>query len=150
VETFSRETLPPWYVTGLIDGEGTFTYSRSGKQLGLYFALKLTAYEKPLLERLQAYFGGIGHIYNVVGRAPRANSGYTKTALYYRVTRSADLLRIVSHFDRYPLKSEKARSYAIWREMVLLKQAFRKPDRSRLKDLAAELSACCIRKQPWR
>src|SRR6266540_3811771 len=33
--------LNPWYVTGLVEGEGTFTYSRSGSHLALYFAVKL-------------------------------------------------------------------------------------------------------------
>src|SRR3954454_4331406 len=46
METFSRGTSPapldPWYVTGFVEGEGAFTYSRSGKQLALYFGLKLS------------------------------------------------------------------------------------------------------------
>ena len=62
VETVSRETaLDPWYVTGLIDGVGSFTYSRSGRQLAIYFAVKLGS-TSFLLDDLKAFFQG-GAIY---------------------------------------------------------------------------------------
>lgn len=150
METFSRGTFEPWYVTGFVDGEGSFTYSRSGRQIALYFAVKLTEADRALLEHLQRFFGGIGNIYKVVARAPKTASGYTKTASYFRVTRLEDLKRIVEHFDRFPLQTAKRVSYEIWREMVVLKQAFRKPDRERLNTLAAQLSAASTRNQPRR
>ena len=150
METFPRETLAPWFVTGFVEGDGTFTYSRSGQQIGLYFAVKLTASDLTLLEQIQEFFGGIGTIYKVGRRAPRSNSGYTKTAYYFRVTRNSDLLRVVEHFDHYPLRSSKASAFLVWKEMVQLKSRFRKPDRARLDTLAAQLSSLCIRKQDWR
>ncbi len=143
--TFSRGTFEPWYVTGFVDGAGSFTYSRSGRQIGLYFAVKLTEADRIVLDHLQQFFGGIGNIYKVVPRTPRAGSGYTKTVSYFRVTRLEDLKRVVDHFDRYPLQTAKRGSYEIWREMVALKQAFRKPDRERLNALAAQLSAASTR-----
>ena len=150
METFSHGTLDPWYVTGFADGEGSFTYSRSGRQMGLYFAIKLTAEEEPILQRLQEFLG-VGRIYNVVARKPSGHGGWTKTARYYRVTRRDDLVRIIEHFDQYPLQTEKLKSYVIWRQMVLLKQqSFRNPDREKLQMLAEKLSACCIRKQEWK
>jgi hypothetical protein len=119
--------------------------------MGLYFAVKLTEADRALLEELQEFFGGIGRIYTVVPRAaPTSRSGFTKTASYYRVTRRSDLIRIVEHFDRYPLKSLKREAYAIWREMVLVKQEFRKPNRDVLEILARRLSASSPRNQPWR
>jgi hypothetical protein len=126
VETFSRGTIHPWYVTGLVEGEGSFTYSRSGLQLAVYFTLKR---ERALLEALQAFFGGIGEIYD--------HGGSTS----WRVTHRHDLAQLVVHFDRYPLRTKKADSYAIWREMVLLKQQFRRVDRDGLEQLARRLSA---------
>jgi len=121
VETVSRETaIDPWYVTGLIDGIGTFTYSRSGRQLAVYFAVKTN---HRLLEQLQGFFG-VGAVYN----------------RYFRVQRRDELPKILDHFDRYPL-SAKHEEYGIWREMVLAKQAFRQPDRERLEALASQLSA---------
>lgn len=140
--------LDPWYVTGLADGESTFTYSRSGRQIALYFAIKLTHVDKPVLEAVQEFLGGIGTIYMAKGSF---ESGIrSKTASYFRVTRRAELLRVVEHFDHYPLRTQKAHTYSIWRTMVMLKQRFRKPDRDLLNVLADKLSASCVRNQPWR
>lgn len=144
METFSRETflaeLDPWYVTGFVEGEGTFTYSRNGKQLSLYFGLKLGEADEPILTAIQEFFGGIGSIYYV---QPRGESA--KGAAYYRVCRREQLPVIVEHFDTYPLRGSKLVVYRIWREMVMLKQRFRQPDRAELQDLAAQLSASYAR-----
>jgi hypothetical protein len=149
VETFSRGTVDPHYVTGFADGEGTFTYSRSGKQIGLYFAIKLTAADEPVLRDIQEFFGGIGAIYDVKARAPGPRSGATKAAKYFRVTHRDQLIVIVDHFDRYPLRTKKRDCYDVWRFMVLLKRKFRTPDRDMLDQLARQLSSLSIRNQPW-
>jgi len=52
---------------------------------------------------------------------------------------------VLEHFDRYPLRGLKARSYDIWRQMVVLKREFRKPRRDELESLAAQLSAASPR-----
>jgi len=146
-ETFSRGTqrLDPWYVTGFVEGEGAFTFSRSGKQMAMYFAIKLTGADKAILEDIRTFFG-VGAIYRVVARAaPTPASGHTKEAAYFRVSRRDDLERVLEHFDSYPLRGIKARSYDIWRQMVVLKREFRKPQREQLEQLAAELSAASPR-----
>lgn len=125
METFSRGTLAPTYVTGFVDAAGSFTYSRSSKQLALYFALKVPAADRPLLEEVQAFFGGIGRIY---------------AEAYFRVTRREELMAVVEHFDAYPLQSSKRAIFDLWREMVIAKQEFRRPDRERLSQLADEIS----------
>jgi hypothetical protein len=133
VETFSRGTLDPHWVTGFADGDASFTYSRSGRQLALYFAVKLTAADRPLLEEIQQFFQGSGRIYEV-GAAPR-------TAAYYRISRRDELMTVVDHFDAYPLRSTKKQVYDLWRQMVLAKQQFRQPDRELLDGLAEKISA---------
>ena len=96
------------------------------------------------------YFGGVGAIYRVKpAAAPTSASGYTKPAAYYRICRRQDLERVVEHFDRYPLRTGKAASYAIWRQMVALKRDFRKPPREELEQLSAQLSACSPRNAKW-
>ena len=135
MDTFSRGTLDPHWVTGFADGDSSFTYSRSGKQLALYFAIKLTAVERPLLEALQTFFGG-GSLFDV---APRG--------VYFRVQRRDELMRVVDHFDAYPLRSSKKAVYELWRLMVLAKQQFRNPDRARLDALADQLTALSARNQ---
>jgi hypothetical protein len=124
VGTFSRETLDPLWVTGFADAAGSFTYSRSSKQLALYFSVKLADADRALLEDLQTFFDA-GRIYQPA---------------YFRVTRREELVRVVDHFERYPLRSSKREVYELWREMVVAKQQFRRPDRERLAALAARLS----------
>lgn len=150
-ETFSRGTpLEPWYVTGFVEREGAFTFSRSGRQIALYFAIKLPNVDRALLEAIRAYFGEAGRIYDVAARpAPTPGSGPTKAAAYYRVCRRDELERIVDHFDRHPLRGTKAGSYAIWRQMVILKRSFRKPRREELEQLSVQLSAVSPRNGKW-
>ncbi len=116
--------LSPWFVTGFVDGEGTFTYGRSGKSLALVFAIKLTATDRSLLEKIRKFFGGSG-------------------------TRPVELLRVVDHFDRYPLQGEKRVPYGIWREMVFLKAAYvGGPIPEELDRMARELSRAVPRNRP--
>lgn len=131
VETVSRETIDPWWVTGFVETAGSFTYSRSGKQLALYFGLKLASTERPLLEQVRRFLGEIGKIYIVKGPRP---------SHYLRVSHRADLPAVLDHFDHYPLQTSKRATYEIWREMVLLKQQFRRVDREALERLARDLS----------
>lgn len=128
METFSRETPAPEWVTGFADAAGSFTFSRSGKQVAVYFAVKLPNADRPILETLQAFFDGAGRIYEA-----------SAAASYYRISKRDELLRVVDHFDAYPLRSTKATAYAVWREMVMSKQDFRRPDRARLDELVTTL-----------
>jgi hypothetical protein len=140
--------LDPWYVTGFVDGEGSFTFSRNGRSLALYFAIKLTYRDLPVLRSLHSFFGGVGKIYLVrPPHTPGPKSGMTKTAYYYRITKIADLAVVVEHFDKYPLVGLKRESYQIWKRMYLLKRAFRKADSAELHGLANQLSAATPRNQ---
>jgi LAGLIDADG DNA endonuclease family protein len=147
METTSR-VLHPWFVTGFSEGQATYTFSRSGAGLNLFFAIKLTAADRPLLEDLRAYFG-VGRLYDVKAAPPRGpRQGYTKAACYYRVARLGDLEVIVRHFDQYPLQGARRRPFEIWRRMVQLKRDhFRRPPTEQLAALARDLSASLIRNQ---
>ena len=134
------EIIDPWYVTGFCDGESTFTYSRSNNSLSLYFAIKLNVDDRELLYKIKDFFG-VGKMY--VGRPipPRRYSGHTRTHFYYRVSRIKDLDRIIEHFTKYPLVGKKAKSFAVWKEMVNEKKSsYRKPQREKLNELASKLS----------
>jgi hypothetical protein len=122
--------IPPWYVTGLVDVAGSFTYSRVRDSFSLHFAMKLALREREILEAIRAYFEGSGTIY-ALGRRQ----------CYYRVTRVAELSRVVAHFDAHPLRGSKAESYRLWREMVIIKASrFGSPPAGELTSLAARLS----------
>ena len=141
--------LEPWYVTGLVEGEGTFTFSRSGSHLALYFGVKLSRADDTLLLSLQDFFGGVGRIYRVRPRRLTLRAGFTNAATYYRVCRRDELRRIVEHFDAYPLRGAKAVSYRIWRLMVVLKREFPRTSRDRLELFAKRLSTASPRNAAW-
>ena len=148
--------LEPWYVTGLCDGDGSFSYSRRGKGLAaLYFSVKLTAVDRPLLERLQEYFGDLGTIYDVRPSSQKANAGWTKRSLYYRVTHTHDLQAVVEHFDRYPPQGRRNEVYAVWRELYEIRRVWRyrrkmpEEELTRFGELLERLSSLSPRNQPW-
>ena len=141
--------LNPWFITGFCEGEASFTYNKTGNNIALYFAIKLTKGDENLLCNIQNFFK-VGQIYKVKARAPRHNSGHTKAALYYRTTKIADLQVIVDHFEEYPLKGEKRKRYEIWREMFLLKNNFRQCDRDKLILLSQKLSSLNPKNTPWK
>lgn len=131
--------LNPWYVTGFCEGEAAFTYSKGGKGLVLYFAIKTSADDTDLICRIRDFFG-VGEIYKVKPRLPGAYSGFTKAAVYYRVNRTSHLESIVKHFDKYPLTGKKYTAYQVWKKMVLAKKNFRRPEIVKLQELASSLS----------
>jgi hypothetical protein len=135
--------LNPWYVTGFCDGEAGFTYCRMGGTFGLYFSIKQREDNRQIIEEIREYFNYIGNIYRNKEAPATKNSGFTKSAVYYRVTRINELRRIVEHFDRYPLQSKKKReAYNVWRQMVMHKlENYRDINYDELRTLAEKLSS---------
>ena len=142
------EKINPWYVTGFSDGESAFTYSRSGNNLNLYFAIRLNFEDRDLLYRIQEYFGA-GKIYVQRPTPPTKNSGHSRTSFYYRISKISDLGKVIDHFDRYPLQGKKAMAYSIWKKMAELKQSYRKPDREEIDRLANSISFLTNKNNKW-
>jgi hypothetical protein len=134
-----KQLLHPWYVAGFAEGCGSFTYSRSSGVVALYFGIKVGVKDLTILQAIQAFFGGIGRIY--ITKASSEPLVNRREFAYFRVNRARELAQVAAHFDRYPLSGAKAQQYGIWREMVDLKQKFRRPDIERLTALAARLSS---------
>lgn len=143
-----EETLNPWYVTGFCEGEATFTYSKSSNNIALYFAIKLTKEDAELVYKIYDFFKA-GRIYNVKPLPPTSNSGYTKSATYYKVTKVSDLEIIIDHFEKYPLQGSKRKRYNIWKEMVYLKRQFRRYDKQQLLLLSQKLSSLSPKNLVW-
>jgi hypothetical protein len=135
--------LEPWYVTGFCDGEAAFTYSRIGGTFGLYFAVKQREDNRQIVEDIREYFNYVGYIYRGKESRDSAKGGFTKPSAYYRVTKIAELQRIIEHFDKYPLQSKKKQeAYKVWREMVIHKfENYRDVDYNKLRILAEKLSS---------
>ena len=134
--------LNPWYITGFSDGEAAFTYSRAGGTFALYFAIKQREDNRQIVEDIREYFSYVGDIYAQKESSPTKNSGFSKAAAYYRVTRINELKFIIDHFDKYPLQSKKKlEAYNVWRDMVIHKlENYRNIDYDKLRALAEKLS----------
>jgi hypothetical protein len=130
--------LQPWYVTGFVEGAGSFTFNRSGDRITLAFAVRMKESNRRLLEELRRFFGGAGRIYST-RRA--GNGSAARDTCLFRINRTRDLLRVVEHFNTYPLRGDKRKALGIWREMVFVRATHhgrRPPDE--LNELAEQLA----------
>ena len=112
--------LHPWYVTGLVEGEGRFTVSfnrRAKLAVGIEtcpsFSVTLHRRDLALLKALRAFFG-CGAI-----RYSRSDRTYK-----YEVRSVVDLAKkIVPHFEKYPLAGSKGEDFRKFAEIVRLVHA---------------------------
>jgi hypothetical protein len=104
----ARVPLDPWFVTGLSEGEGCFCVSfalrsklRTGLEVRPSFSLSLNEKDLELLRDLQMFFG--------CGWIRESKSDRT---FKYEARSVQDLLDpIIPHFERYPLRGSKAKSF---------------------------------------
>lgn len=128
-------TADAW-LAGFIDGEGYFRVAvQQQRAAGAFvpiFGIGLRVDDLPVLRQAQAAFGGRIAIKPAVGRA--------KPVAQWSVVAKADLRRIVAYLDHFPLRSKKARDYAVWREAVLLyvTHGSRHPDLALLREALDE------------
>jgi hypothetical protein len=101
-------------VTGFSDGEATFgIFFRKGENrkfgysVSLCFIIGLHSKDRLLLEKIKEFFGNIGII-----------SEHGPNVIHFTVTRIEDIAKIIEHFDKYPLITQKLADY------LLFKQAF--------------------------
>lgn len=119
LETFSNiPEITPWFITGFTDAEGSFMlnlWKRSqfstGWQVLASFSIKLHAKDLPLLEAIQAYFGGIGSI----------KKG-EKNTFMYTVSSIKDIAVIIAHFSDYPLITQKRADFELFKRAVTIIQ----------------------------
>ena len=96
--------LHPWYVTGLIEGEGCFSVSfnlrkrlRIGIETRPSFSISLGKRDLDLLKKMRDYFGCGGIRYSKADRTYK-----------YEVRAVSDLVKkIIAHFEKYPLCGAK-------------------------------------------
>src|SRR4051794_12482322 len=126
-----RGSLDPWYVTGLAESAGSFTFNRTANNITLVFSVKVSERDRELLEELQSFFG-VGAIYGV--RASRS--------ALFKTPRNDGLLVVEEHSPSYPLRTSKRTAGETGREMVALKpESSRRPPMEKLNALAEQLSA---------
>lgn len=103
--------LNPYWVSGFIDGDGSFTVNIESKTgyVNLRLIMGLNYRENPLVQKILEFFG--------VGRI---NSDSNQKVVYYTVGNLKDIWsKIIPHFDTYPLIGYKQSNYLIWKEILV-------------------------------
>lgn len=116
-----KQEINPWFITGLIDAEGSFITSlrkksdhRTGWEVQTFFKIGLHVKDLQLLNDLRSYWGEIGSI---------NKSG---TGLYvFRVSSLKDLVTIIDHFTRYPLVTQKRADFELFKRVVDIRSSGR-------------------------
>ena len=109
--------LNPWYVTGLVEGEGCFHVSftfRKKLKIGIEtrpsFSISLSKRDVELLKKIRKFFG--------CGAIRYSSSDHTYR---YEVRSVRDIVKkILPHFEKYPLKGSKKEDFEKFREIVLM------------------------------
>lgn len=106
--------LDPWFVTGFTDGEGCFRIKlikNETYKLGSYVspAFQITLHRKDLnlLESLRLFWG-VGKI------------AIDKESCQYYVNSINDLVKIINHFNSYPLMTKKLVDFQLFQQAVTL------------------------------
>ncbi len=124
--------LHPWYITGLVEGEGSFCVSfnrRTRLSVGIEtrpsFSLSLHRQDLPLLQKVRAYFrcGAI--------RYSRRDRVYR-----YEVRSVRDLVRkVIPHFERYPLAGAKGEDFRRFAQICRMVHANLHLNREKLREI---------------
>ena len=116
----NKSKLNPWFITGLVEGEGCFTVSfsfRKKLKVGIEtrpsFSISLNQRDLELLKKVHEFFG-CGAI-----RFSKGDRTYK-----YESRSTSDLTRlIIPHFQKYPLTGSKAKDFQIFADICKKVQA---------------------------
>ena len=107
--------LDPWWITGFIDGEGCFSISisknnktKTGWKVQARFKMCLHIGDKPLLKKIMYFFGVVSII------------KWKVQSVEYAVQSVKDLQKIIYHFDKYPLLTQKKADYLLFKQIFNL------------------------------
>lgn len=128
------------WLAGLLDGEGHFFIRRTtGKP-----SVNMRADDRDMLALAQARTG-VGRLYEV----PAGRMGHPQVR--WEVAVKAEVLVLAALLDAHPLRSKKAREFAIWREALGIWQTVRRGGvrRTYQQDRMAELAAKLVATRPF-
>ena len=115
--TNNKSNINPWFITGLVDAEGSFTVSvlkssSTKTSWAVNARFKITAHisDLDLMLNLKKFFGkDIGKVI------------IFKDTCTYRVDKLKDIFEvIIPHFDKYPLATQKLADYMLFKEIASL------------------------------
>ena len=136
--SLSEKGLNPFFVSGFVDGEGCFLVNvrannkhKNGWRVEVAFKINLHKKDKALFpkwlagpadlrinylpgcfallrsrKKIQTFFG-VGNIYEIGA-----------DAIQYSVYSATDLVRLIDHFDKYPLITQKQADYLLFKKVV--------------------------------
>lgn len=109
--------LNPWYVSGLVDGEGSFCVvisKHKTKRLGvdprLAFEIEMIIEEKPLLESLRRGLGNCGQIYVL----NYERYGWRPHIKFAVKSQKEIFQKIIPFFKKYPLQGKKQKDFELF------------------------------------
>ena len=115
--TYNSTIVNPGVWSGLIDGEGSFSIivdrnktRKLGWRVQLKFQLGLHTKDLNLLYLLQQYLGGIGSIHLASNR----------DIVNYSIDSIEDLNKLIIHLEKYPLLTQKAADFLLFKQVVKL------------------------------
>ena len=112
------------WLSGFADGEASFAILRISYDNKVYyrpeFIINLRSDDADILIRLwYAFGGGLYHEPPRTFNDPKSNKEYTsKPRSKWNVLSKKDLAGIVEYFEKFPLRSKKARDFEIWKKTV--------------------------------
>jgi hypothetical protein len=126
-------TLKDAWISGFADAEGCFSiwFNKKSRSAAITFNLSQSKIENlPILKHLITVFsaGTVG------GDGPN-----TPEQFYFLISGSTNCLKVCPYFEKYPLKTIKLRSFAIWKNLnneILLKRHLDSFHRPRLLEMS--------------
>ena len=110
-----KKNLSPYFITGFIDAEASFSLILSknsqykqGWLVFPVFQISLHKKDRVILEAIQNYFNGIGSIFIEEKR----------NSVKYRVASFKDISLIMEHLDKYPLITQKLADYLLFKQAM--------------------------------
>ena len=117
VSTGKGSPINPWFWTGLIDAEGSFSkiidrnkIRKLGWRVQSKFQIGLHKRDYNLLILLQKHLNGIDSIH----------IDSNKNRVNFSVDSVKDLVILIKHFDKYPLLTKKRADFILFKEVVKL------------------------------
>lgn len=128
----TAESLDPWFVTGLVEGEGCFTVSfafrrrlKIGVETRPSFSISLNERDLPLIQSIHRFFN-CGAV-----RFSRNDRTYK-----YESRSVTDLVtRVIPHFAKFPLKGSKAKDFEVFADICRKVRANQHLNRDSLKKI---------------
>ena len=116
-----EDKFSSWF-SGFADGEGSFQIAKtkSSRAEGGYlyrpmFSIGLRKDDARILYKIRKEFG-LGCL--VSGRA-RTGGKNGQPSLRWAVSGTKQCLKLIKHFDGYPLESKKLKDYSVWKSFVI-------------------------------